>query len=121
MKHKFFLAMTTLALTGTLLLAALAQDKLKLEPNKPHKVMLKCMPSGNMRDTSVVVVSNPTAQDIPQGTLVYTTTITDNLGSGPLNKQSPLPQVLKKNQGNEIAVAFVKGRIISCEAGVNLP
>src|SRR5262249_46470548 len=98
-----------------------AQDKLKLGTNKhPNKVKLICGPSGDMREdkSSWAVVSNPTAQDLPVGTLIYTAS---NIGTSTVNNQVAIREVLKKNQGNQMAVAFVKGRIASCEAWASVP
>lgn len=70
MKNKLRLTMTTLALTVTLLCAALAQDKpkLKLELNP---VYLPCVGVAGGDVASSVRVTNNTGATIPALTLVY--------------------------------------------------
>jgi hypothetical protein len=121
MKRKFFLAMTMLAITGALLLTTLAQDKIKItNPNAlnlTHKVTLKCLPdNGGPVQNTYLLVSNPTAQDIPPVSTIYITTAT-KYGTSPVSKTSN-PLALKANQGNWIDVYNpLKGTPASqCEA-----
>ncbi len=127
MKNKFFALMAMAALTTMLALAVSAQSNKKndpatrpSQPNGPmvkpggQKVMLTCSP-GQGKDVSTPLnVKNPTAQDLPSGTLVYWSA----KSGGTANNKQTLSSVLKKNNGNEVSLMGPPGNQASCQAWV---
>ena len=116
MKRQFFLTLITLTSLGALFLTAPAQTKIHPDYKKlevTHKVTLACTPYG-AQDFPSLAVSNPTAQDIPKGTLIHATVKIG--GGGTVNTQMTDPEVLKKNKGNEVILRSPAGRATSCEA-----
>src|SRR5689334_9675866 len=79
MKNIFFLALTTLTLTGALLLTALAQTQLKpfsntVEQDKRStlkKAMLPCVNAGGGDAGSSLQVTNSSGQTIKKTMLIY--------------------------------------------------
>src|SRR6185295_1258081 len=102
MKRKFFLALTMLAITGALLLTALAQTQIKHDKFLGTKVTLKCrLTGGSPVQNTYLSVSNPTTQDIPPVSTIYITTATKD-GTSPVSKTSS-PLALTAN-GNWVDV-----------------
>ncbi len=123
MKSKFLFLLVTLTLSFSVM--ALAQkkndDKQRQSPQKPPiiqqlpgKVALSCSPGGGKDVSTPLYAKNPTAQDVPAGTIIYWSAKVG--GGGTATNKEPTTQVLQKNSGNQISLLGPPGNLASCQA-----
>ena len=117
MKSKMFVMLLTVVMSCSLL--ALAQKKNDTPQRQappmnpglpgPQKVMLSCSPGQGKDVSTPLYVKNPTAQDLPAGTLI-------NWQAGNASGKQTLNEVLKKNNGNQVSLLGPAGNLGSCSA-----
>ena len=115
MKSKFFLALTTLTVACSMLLTVIAQDKIKLDPNKityvTKKVMLPCRNAGGHQDVAKVMdITNNSGHVIKKDTLIYY-----SASDGDQGKQYPDGPVVP---GKNTVVHGRPGQNYTCQAWV---
>lgn len=121
MKTKFLFLFAALTLSFSVM--ALAQKKndpsRAPQQNPPvmqqlGKVMLTCSP-GQGKDVSTPMhVKNPTATDVPSGTVISWSAKV--AGGGTATNKETTTQVLQKNNGNQINLMGPAGNLASCQA-----
>ena len=123
MKTKFLFLLAVVTLSFSVM--ALAQAQKKNDPTRspqqnppvmqqlPGKILLTCT-SGNPGDVSTPLnVKNPTALDVPAGTIIYWSA---KKGAGNATGKQTTTQLLQKNNGNQISVLGPPDNIASCQA-----
>jgi hypothetical protein len=127
MKSKFFVFMAAAIMTFTLAFVASAQKKNdpattpKIDPanmpkiaQRPQTVTLTCSPGQGKDVSTPLYVKNPTATDLPAGTVIHWSAVKGGTATG----KETTTAVLKKNSGNQVSVLGPPDNIASCKAWV---
>ena len=129
MKSKFFVLMAAAIMTLTLAFVASGQSNKKNDPSttpkidpanmpkiaqRPQTITLTCSPGGGKDVSTPLYVKNPTAADLPAGTVIHWSAVKAGTATG----KETTTAVLKKNSGNQVSLLGPPDNIASCKAWV---